>query len=97
MVYALYAIRWTEYERGWGPRPDGVTYYTTKQKAEESYNKAFEGRQGSVPDDYSNPSDPFLVEVSKALYDSVHSNGYIRLVNPYTTYYNKRENKNRPY
>lgn len=75
MIYALYAIYWTEYERGWGQRPDGITYYTSKESADESYNKAFEDRGGGAPDDYTNPSKPVLVEVSEALYYNVYTNG----------------------
>lgn len=70
-VRALYCIEWTEYERGWGQRPDGETYYATKEAAEAAYKEAFEGRTGSAPDYYVNPSKPKLVEVDEELYEKI--------------------------
>ena len=32
---AAYQIEWTEYERGWGPRPDGKSYHKSKKDADE--------------------------------------------------------------
>lgn len=70
-IKALYCIKWTEYERGWGQRPDGETYYASKEDADEAYEKAFEGRNGPTPSCYVNPSKPFLVEVDEELYNKI--------------------------
>lgn len=32
---SLYKVTMTEYERGWGQRPMGVKYFTTKAEAEQ--------------------------------------------------------------
>lgn len=74
MIRALYQIKWTEFERGWGQRPDGETYYLDKETADRAYNKAFEGRGDCVPDYYVNPSKPKLVEVDEELYQKVLKN-----------------------
>jgi len=74
-VVSLYCIEWTEYERGWGQRPDGKSYYDTEEAAMKAYNKAFEGRTNSVPDDYTNPSKPFLVEAREDILREVHEKG----------------------
>ena len=70
-----YALSWTEYERGWGQRPDGVTLCATKAIAEARYNAAFTNRGGSTPDEYSNPSEPYLVEVTSAAYKLIQQVG----------------------
>ena len=43
----LFAMEWTEYEAGWGSRPDGFTIYKTKEAAkkhilEAEQNKKYE-------------------------------------------------------
>lgn len=63
-VAAHYRIDWTEYERGWGSRPDGSTFYATKEDAEAAYAAAFQGRGERTPDCYSNPSRPCLVPIA---------------------------------
>jgi len=72
MLYAVYKIEWTEYERGWGSRPDGVSYHKTKALAEQ-YRQEFIGKQpsGPVPDEYTSPGPVTLVEVDKTLYNHV--------------------------
>ena len=58
-VEAWYVIKWTEYERGWGPRHVGYSVYNTEQEANVAFNKAFEGRDGYAPDTYINPGVAF--------------------------------------
>ena len=76
-VISLYCIQWTEYERGWGTRPDGRSYYSSKEDAMKAYHKAFEGRDshGPAPDEYTNPSEPFLVEAEEDILREVMKNG----------------------
>lgn len=76
-MYSVYQLVWTEYERGWGQRPDGTSYHASKEKAKQVFDKAFENRGGEVPDCYSNPSSPTLIEVSKELYDTVNKEGFV--------------------
>jgi hypothetical protein len=73
MIYSVYAVNWTEYERGWGQRPDGVSYHKSKEAAEKyvsDYDKEF-NNESSVPDCYSKGSKPHLVEVDKKIYNEV--------------------------
>jgi len=60
MIDAVWRMDWTEYERGWGQRPDGSTYYETEAEANAAYARAFEGRGGATPECYSNPGKPYL-------------------------------------
>ena len=66
MIQAAYKIHWTEYERGWGSRPDGTQVFKTKELAEQKIKEFFAKRKndGHVPDEYSNPSDPILFEIT---------------------------------
>ncbi len=77
---ACYAIPWTEYERGWGQRPDGTTFCKTKEIAEEISRKAYEGRGDTVADEYTNPGTITLMEVSPALYNKVQEDGSFFLI-----------------
>lgn len=73
---ALYCISWTEYERGWGSRPDGITLHRTKEDAEEfAYTYLHKNNKSNyVPDIYSIPNgDAKLIEVSEALFKVMHS------------------------
>lgn len=67
--YELIAINWTEYERGWGQRPDGYTLYLTIEDAKADIARVYESRDdGPVPDEYCNPGQPFRVRVPKDAY-----------------------------
>jgi len=69
---AVYEIQWTEYERGWGQRPDGKSYHVDKQTADKfiaDYNET--QPKDHVPDEYSQPGIPKLVEVSDELFKKV--------------------------
>jgi hypothetical protein len=73
MIYAIYAVDWTEYERGWGQRPDGKTYHKTKELADiycTEYEKKYNNEK-TVPDCYSKPGKPYLKEVSKEVWDEI--------------------------
>lgn len=50
-------VEWTEYERGWGQRPDGVSFYTDVAAAQKHINECYGRRDPkNVPDEYSNPT-----------------------------------------
>lgn len=72
----VYCVNWTEYERGWGQRPDGHTLHASKAIADD-YLKEFFGRRqaGPVPDEYTQPGEPFAVEVDFETYDKVKKVG----------------------
>lgn len=51
-------IEWTEYERGWGCRPDGCSIHADAQSAQSYVNAEYAKRDRNyVPDEYSNPTD----------------------------------------
>lgn len=76
-ILAAWAVHWTEYERGWGQRPDGVSYHKSKEDAEQyvkDYDKKY-NNEPSVPDLYSKGGTPKLEEVSKEVHDRLFKKG----------------------
>jgi hypothetical protein len=72
---ALHAVHWTEYERGWGSRPDGIQFFDSAETAKNHLAEFMAKRDArSIPDEYSSPSDVTIMEVSKDLYDLVMKN-----------------------
>jgi hypothetical protein len=58
-----YRVRYTEYERGWGSRPDGFDDFDTLKKAEkcrDNFNAKNNKKQ--VPDWYMIAHDPVFVD-----------------------------------
>lgn len=82
MIYSCYKIAWTEYERGWGCRPDGNSFHKTKDDA-EAYIKWYWDREkksnpsGIAPDEYMTPGKPTLVEVTKEFHDRLQQQNII--------------------
>lgn len=79
---AVYRIDWTEYERGWGQRPDGYQLCIDKKAADkviEEHVAAEKKRNpsGAVPDYYFAPSQPRLVEVDLKTYKKVQKDRVI--------------------
>lgn len=77
---AVYAINWTEYERGWGSRPDGHTLHISLEEAHnyiKNYGRDQRESYFYVPEIYSAPGDPKLVEVSDEVYIDVTNVGTI--------------------
>lgn len=67
MSLGAYKIDWTEYERGWGQRPDGSSLHLTKEAADtyiKEYWDSMPDRSQGVPDDYCAPGTPRFVEVT---------------------------------
>jgi hypothetical protein len=55
MSQGVYVIEGTEYERGWGQRPDGYLAFKTKQEATEYidwYDKTY-NNEPTAPDEYT--------------------------------------------
>lgn len=72
-----YAVNWTEYERGWGARPDGHTLHVSREQAEQHVRDYMAKLPIKAPDEYSLPDDPFAVDVDAATFERVSSEGWI--------------------
>ena len=60
-------IDFTEFERGWGSRPDGYALFKTKEAAQAHFDHHWESYpDGPVPDYYIHASEPRLVEFTAA-------------------------------
>ncbi len=70
----IYIQTWTEFERGWGSRPDGASLHLTKEDAEAfvvEYNKVFNNEK-SAPDEYTvSDRNPKLIEVDSSVQDEL--------------------------
>ena len=63
---SIWCVNWTEYERGWGSRPDGHTLHLTKESAEKYIENHWEKMPKSyVPDLYSKNSKPFEITATE--------------------------------
>ena len=56
-------VEWTEYERGWGQRPDGYTYHATMGIAQKYIDDYWATMPDEAPDEYSRPGPTKLVSV----------------------------------
>ena len=66
-------VEWTEFERGWGQRSDGVSIHLNLRDANtyiDNYWKKEKARRpgGAVPDEYEAPGNPKLCEVTEEFY-----------------------------
>lgn len=69
-----YVIEWTEYERGWGQRPDGMSVHATVEDATAYLERTWHARlQDPVPDEYSRPDSetPMVVVLQDAVFARV--------------------------
>jgi hypothetical protein len=69
-----YVIVWTEYERGMGQRPDGMSVHLTVEEAEAYLDRAWHNRpMDETPDEYSRPENetPMLVVLQDAVFARV--------------------------
>lgn len=64
-----YRVRYTEYERGWGSRPDGFTDFDSFEEAEKAMI-AFNARntEATAPDWYMVAEEPAFVDADKTKY-----------------------------
>lgn len=62
----------TEYERGWGQRPDGAFYFKTLTGAQKWLDERMKEREGMthVPDCYDGYSPPMPAEMSDQEYEA---------------------------
>lgn len=68
MAQSAYVINWTERERGFGYRPDGHTLHISKEEAIAYIKSYWSCQPDTVPDEYSAPDEPRLVEVSDSIF-----------------------------
>ena len=74
MKYFVYVFSWTEYERGWGARPDGISFYRTKEAALE-HKKRVQTLTDPTYFTVTDQPEPIIVEVTKSTYEACGS-GY---------------------
>ncbi len=78
-VHAAYRIDFTEFESGWGQRPDGSKLYASKADAEagsdEFVKQQREYLKGNPGGDYSVPGTPYMVEITKEEADRLAAEG----------------------
>lgn len=67
MVNAIYAMNWTEYERGWGPRPDGVSLHASKEAAFRFRNQM----EADYGDCYTRGEDPRLIVATNEMVEAL--------------------------
>ena len=75
--FIVFAESWTEYERGWGQRPDGYSYHLSKAHRDRYVDAYWErNKKDYVPDDYSKPDENlFPTEVGSELYNKIRESG----------------------
>ncbi len=80
-TYPLFAMSWTEYERGWGQRPDGYTFHSSVEEFQRFLKEFYAKQPAHVPDEYSKPNSntPTVMMVSHSLYEYVSDNGSVWL------------------
>jgi len=77
-VNKVYRIPWTEYERGWGQRPDGATLHLTLTHAKRFITNHRDQMSEQVPNTYIKPDlDPYKDTLPMV---DVHSDVYMMLV-----------------
>jgi len=57
-------VDWTEYERGWGCRPDGCSVHLSMEEWKRYYEKYKKSLPKEVPHEYSRPDNPQPVSVT---------------------------------
>lgn len=67
-LYEAWSCDWTEHERGWGCRPDGVSYSLSKEKLQAHIDYVLSRMpKDRVPDEYTSPGAVQPVWVNEAL------------------------------
>jgi hypothetical protein len=63
----IYALDWTEYESGWGCRPDGLQVFTSREAMDKVLERDRKEREAakSTPSEYSIPTTKYVMEVDE--------------------------------
>jgi hypothetical protein len=81
-VLAAYRIDWTEYEKGFGTRPDGTTLHRNIESARAVIERLWNSQEkfdGPTPDEYTRPSSPRLVEVDEQTHERLQAEDWFWL------------------
>lgn len=72
----LFCVEWTEYERGWGQRPDGAELFLNIEDLENSLKKLADSRKNdkSVPACYSSPERKIIFQLDNKDYKKIKKN-----------------------
>jgi hypothetical protein len=70
----VYVVQMTEYERGWGQRPDGNLAFVNEADAREYVALQTADRTGPVPDEYVAYNLVGYRECSKAFFEQLRCN-----------------------
>lgn len=77
-----YLMHWTEFERGWGQRPDGYSLHASPEAWTEYLTKYRASQSREVPDEYSAPGDKLVaVEITPELAERLAQEPSIRFWN----------------
>jgi len=76
-ISAVAEVEWTEYERGWGQRPDGFSYHRSIAEANEYIDAYWVKQPKETPECYSSPGRPQLVQVNDVFELLVEGKGII--------------------
>lgn len=82
-MHVAYLMHWTEFERGWGQRPDGYSLHASPEAWTEYLTKYRASLSNThVPDEYSSPGDKLVaVEVTPELAERLAQESSIRFWN----------------
>lgn len=70
-------VEWTEYERGWGQRPDGFSYHPDMLTAKRYIHDFLAGMPPAAPECYVAPREPRLVTVDPVFALLVEGKGIV--------------------
>lgn len=72
----VYLYAWTEYERGWGNRPDGASLHLTIEDGKKFVKDYWDSMPDEVQDEYSAPNQdiPIQVMVSEEVFKTITPN-----------------------
>ncbi len=68
---AVIMMSLTESERGWGIRPDGASFHLNREDAKQYEEEYWDRMPKEVPDEYSRPCAPKIVDVDNKLYEMI--------------------------
>ena len=72
-THVAYLVTWTEYERGWGCRPDGASLHLTQKNAKEYISAYWKTMPKEAPYEYSREDSATgrLVAITPKLYNQL--------------------------
>lgn len=81
----IYILEWTEYERGWGSRPDGLQIFTSSRMMLEILEKDRKERNEAktTPREYSIPTTKYVCEIDEEFFKVMIDNEKILHEKPY--------------